>query len=55
MSGNNTPALNTDGTLKDTSEIGWIDSPSEDNPLMPKKQKCPKSTDTGIHLGEDTS
>jgi len=20
---------------------------------MPKKRKCPKSTDTGIHLGED--
>jgi hypothetical protein len=53
MSGNNTPALNTDGTLKDASEIEWIDSPSEDNPLMPsksKKRKRPESTDT-IHLG----
>ena len=55
MSDNNTPALNTDGTLKDASENEWIDSSSEDNPPMlskSKKRKRPESMDT-IHLGRD--
>jgi hypothetical protein len=46
MSDNDIPALNTDGTLKDASEIEWIDSPSEDNPMPNNKRKRHKSTDT---------
>ena len=33
------PALNPDGTLKDASEIEWLDSPSDENRTVSLKKK----------------
>ena len=33
------PALNPDGTLKDASEIEWLDSPSDENHTVSLKKK----------------
>jgi hypothetical protein len=54
MSDSDAPALNADGTLKDASEIQWLNSPSDEyrtiNTSNPKKRKRSNSSDSDDQL-----